>query len=101
MPTFELPELTLLISEVKNLREEVGQLYAIMKAREEREAEVYYTVKQVGEQYGVSKQTVYSWFQKGLNYEKVGGRVRIPSTALDSFKLKGMGLKRKLDSLKR
>lgn len=45
-----------------------------------------FTVKEVAEHFRVSRQSIYDWINDGrLKAIKVGERIRIPQSALDSF----------------
>lgn len=48
--------------------------------------EKLYTVKEVADQFRVSRQAVYDWVYRGdLRAIKIGDRIRIPESALRAF----------------
>ena len=50
------------------------------------EGEKFYTIKQVADQLGVHRTTIYDWMNSGrLAYVEVGERRRITQSALNAF----------------
>lgn len=45
----------------------------------------YLSINDVMEIMGVSRQTIYNWFEKGLRRVEVGGSIRIKETDLEDF----------------